>query len=232
MDANKQPTQIPQTQPIANSIPVTEETTQHGFFKHISGRTFILILALAVCTGFFLYLALKPSTSSPITARIQPIPTPNVAQSTLTLTAVASTTSAAILSNQKSFTIDVDSSTNKITAVQVTLGFDPKNISNITITPGTFFPKATELIKNIDYVGGRIAYAIAIPPTGNAVIGKGTVATVKYTMLPTASGNITFTFMPKTLITAEGINPSVLKRSVGLNIPLSLPPSIATPSSR
>lgn len=231
MDTTGQP--IQQNQPNASPIPATDTSSvQYGFFKHISGKTLILILALALFTAFFLYLALKPTTSAPVVSRIQPTPTPNVAQSVLTLTAVTLTASPAALNNQKSFTIDVDSSNNKVTAVQVTLGFDPKNISNITITPGSFFPQATELIKNIDYTGGRIAYAIAIPPTGNAVVGKGTIATVHYTVLPTASGNITFTFMPKTLITAEGINPSVLKKSVGLNIPLSLRPNIATPSSR
>lgn len=198
--------------------------------KHISNRTLLLILVLTGFTIFFLILALRPPMPSSNT-KIIPTPTP-FAQSTLTLTEVPtnSTTSAI---NTKQFTVNIDTHINSVTVAQIEIGYDPGVVTITNIEPGTFFPHPVQLLKNIDMKNGRISYALGIQPQESGIKGKGTIATISYTILDSAKRDKTaFYVLPKTIIGAQGIALSVLKNanSLTISIPNVTPGSPITPT--
>lgn len=187
--------------------------------KQISQRTMLLILALAGITLFFLYLALRPQLNQQTMQQVSPtaVPTP-YAQSILRLIP-ANTGSAQ--SQVKTYNITINSNANIVNAVQLEMAFDPNVLSNITLTPGTFFMNPVVLIKNINYTSGRISYALGIQPQDHGVKGQGTVATISFQAAPGATATSTaLTFTPKTLVAAEGVTQSVLKSAQSVMIPL------------
>lgn len=118
-----------------------------------------------------------------------------------------------IASQSGSINIVIDTGTNAVTAVQLELSYDPAVIQSIDIAPGTFFPDAIVFLKNINTTTGKISYVLAISPTGKAKMGNGAVATINFTTNPAGGGQTQITFTQKTLVTAEGVQTSVLKTS-------------------
>lgn len=187
----------------------------------MSRRTLALISVLIVITAFLLVLALTPQKpTAPYTTMARP--TPILAQTSLMLIPSA----LAVSTSTPSATVDVviDSGNNKVTAVQLELSYDPKVISQVDIaTPSagtSFFDNPVTLLKTIDTVKGTISYAIGIQPTGTAKKGKGTVAIISFRPIGSAPQTTSIIFLPKTLVTAEGISISVLKESLGTTISL------------
>lgn len=191
----------------------------------ISPRTLFLIFALAAIAVFFFIIAVYTKPTQKIATNV-PTPTPIVAKTVLSLESAVPGTQAA---RMKGGTINVmiDSNSNPVTAVQMELSFDPKVLTNISLASGTFFKSPVELIKKIDPNDGRISYALGIQPQDKGVVGKGLVATITYSLLPTTDALTSIMFLPKTIVTAQGINQSVLKNSIGLSIQLK-PENIGT----
>ncbi len=189
--------------------------------------TVILIICLALVTSFFVYIAIKPkSTQTP--QQIVKIPTPTpYAQSVLSLDQETSTSAAKIID------VNIDTAANAVTAVQLEIAFDPKAINKITLEKGTFFSNPIELLNNVNYNDGRITYALGLTPKQNGIKGTGTVAKILYTTNSNATSSATtFSILPKSLVTSEGVVFSTLKSTADLTVPLSLQPSIASPSSQ
>src|SRR5687767_6354561 len=108
----------------------------------MSARTLTLIVTLCVITGALLFVALTPKQSAPSLPAMAPSPTP-AAQSTLSILP----NPASVSSPSGSVDVVLDSGTNKATAVQLELSYDPKVLSNVDITPGNFFDNAIVLLK-------------------------------------------------------------------------------------
>jgi hypothetical protein len=194
--------------------------------KFIHTRTIILIIVLAAFAVFFSFLALNAKRTNPSLALPSPTPTPAYIKSILSLIPASQgqTTTTRI------YNVTIDSDINTINAIQVELAFDPKAISNITISPGTFFTHPVILLKNVDYKNGRISYALGIQPTDTGIKGKGTIAILSFQISQNiASTGTTLSFLPKTFVAAQGITPSVLKEAKNVVVPVSLPPSTTTP---
>lgn len=136
----------------------------------------------------------------------EPTPTPN-AQTTISF----SPNPLIIASASGTLALSIDTGTNKVNAVQVELSYDPKTITNMVISKGTFFSDATQLLNTVDAKNGKASYVLVISPTGLAQSGKGTVATVAFTTKLPSGQKTNITFTPKTLVTAEDVPTSVLK---------------------
>jgi hypothetical protein len=110
----------------------------------------------------------------------------------------------------------VDTSDNNVTAVQLELGYDPRIISNVKVTPGPLFSNPVVLINKNNPVAGRYTYAFGITPNSPAVKGTGVVATVTFTPLYGSTGkDMQLGLLPTTLVTARGVAQSVLKSATG-----------------
>lgn len=182
----------------------------------MSKRTLFLILALLLLVGVLLVVAFsvnqtKPTPTPQVSLPPQTSPTP-VAQTVLSMTPNPLTVSP---QSPSSVNIDIATGSNNVTAVQLELTFDPTVVSNVSISGGTFFANAIELIKKIDQKEGTITYALGISPNDTAKSGTGTVATITFTATGTVGTQSPMTFSEKTLVTASGASSSILKSTTG-----------------
>lgn len=183
----------------------------------MSRRTIILIIVLVAITGVLLAIALtqKKAPSPSIT---KPTPQAQVPYAHTTLEISSNPIAVSTASGtSKTFSADVtiNTETDKVTAVQLELSFDPKAISNVEVKPGTFFTKPAELIKKVNSKDGTVSYALGINPGENGVSGTGVVAIISYTEIGQTGTYTQINFLPKTLVSAEGNDKSVLKKSIG-----------------
>lgn len=195
----------------------------------MSRRTIILIIVLIAATGVLLAMALNPQQQYRPAPQLRPIQKPNYVQTILELsnnpTVVASSASAL-----PSYSIDVSMKTynNNVTAVQLELSFDPNVLINVDIKPGSFLKNPIVLVKKIDILNGRISYALGIPPGGNTTVGSGTVAVITFMSKELPGQTTTINILPQSLVTAQGVDKSVLKSGLGKTFTLGTPPSSST----
>ena len=198
----------------------------------MSKKTLALIVSLVVLTAVLLFIAL--STKEQRTATNTPgggeqvEPTPP-AESVLTMTPDTIDLSAGA-AGQQTVNVEIETGENQVTAVQLEVGYDPAVIRNVTVTPGTFFDSPTVLLNKTDANTGRISYALGIAPAQDPRSGNGTVATITFTAVPNADVSETeISLLPKSLVTARGVGPSVLKSATGTQVML---PAGATGTSQ
>ena len=177
----------------------------------MSKRTLFLIFALFVITGVLLALALyTPSNPKPIPTVT--VPKESIEQTVLSFGEPAAASSSAAALNY-SIPINITTGKNKVTAVQLEMQFDPKVLTNVSVTPGIFFKNPNVLLNQIDAKTGRITYAFGIGPLDQGVVGTGIAATLNFSVKAGAPQQTTILFLPKTLVTAEGEAESVLKEA-------------------
>lgn len=176
----------------------------------------IILLLIAIPLVFWLISpSQKPKPSAPPPSQISSSPTPTpIAQTVLSF----SPSPLVIASQSATIAVTVDTGANLVTAAQLELVFDPKTITIIDIQPGTFFADSVILLKNIDAKNGKISYVSAVSPTGQAKAGTGTIATLSFTTNLASGGKTDITFSPKTIVTAEKVQVSVLKASENATI--------------
>lgn len=188
----------------------------------MSKRTISLIIALFFITIIFLWIALSNSSSTQTTnvTTKPPSPTPTpYAQTSLNL---SPGTIAVPVGNVAQQTVDVMMTTgaNDVTGVQLELSYDPKALTNVSVAQGTMFQNPLMFTNKVDTTMGRISYVYVITPSQMPQKGSGTVAVITFTPLRNpvdANGQkITQTMiqlLPKTLVTARGVDQSVLMPS-------------------
>ena len=180
-----------------------------------SRKTLALISCLVIVLVALFVLSFAAPNSQVTRTTLQPTPTP-IAQTIINLTPNPVT-----LTEGTPGTIDVtmDTSENEVTAVQLEVLYDPKALSDVSVKPGTFFTSPVPLLNTIDKKEGRISYALAIAPAQSPLKGSGTVATIEFTKSTSTTLTQTeLTLLPRTLVAAKGIGPSVLKKATGAKI--------------
>lgn len=201
----------------------------------MSKKTLALIVSLVVLTAVLLVVALstkeqKTTTTAPSTPQASPTP---AAQSVLTMTPATLNLSNGATGTQ-TVNVEITTGENQVTAVQLEMAFDPKVIKNLAIQPGTFFDSPSVLLPvNATQVAtGRVSYALGITPAQDPKSGSGVVATITFTVTPTAGVDQTsLTLLSKSLVTARGVGPSVLKSATGTQIMLPTTPAGTTQPS-
>ena len=182
-----------------------------------SRKTLALISSLIiVLVALFVLSMSAPSQKTPTTTT-QPTPTP-VAQTVIRLTP----NPVSLTQNQGTIEVTMDTAENEVTAVQLEILYDPAVLSNVSIQAGTFFTSPVPLLNTIDKNQGRISYALAITPAQAPLKGSGTVATIAFTKNPATTATQTeLQLLPRTLVAAKGVGPSVLKKATGATIQLT-----------
>ena len=182
----------------------------------MSLRTLLLIIFLSIIAGVAVFVAVSPKNQTQQGGPQSSLftPTPAMAYTTLSLLPNPFTLSTPSASVDAS----IDTKTNKVTAVQLEISYDPKQLTNVDIAPGTFFDNPLVLLKNIDEKKGLITFALAISPAQSAKQGTGNVATITFTSNLAKGTQTEIKVLPETLVTAEGVSSSVLKSSSGTTI--------------
>lgn len=183
-------------------------------------RTLVLILILILSAVGLVALSInnKPQSATTMT------PPVSIAQSTLYLTTPRASSSGTFASD-----IIINTNSNKVTAAQIELSYNPNDISISDITAGSFFQGPAELLKKIDPANGRVSYAVGVGLGQKGILGQGVTATITFTKLKTA-GITQIDFLAKSLVSAEGVAQSVLKSTLGTKLDLST--VYSTPSAK
>jgi hypothetical protein len=184
----------------------------------MSKRTLFLIFALFIITGVLLMVALYNPNAKPAAIPITPTPKEEIAQTVLSFGSTNIATSSSVASLKYSVPINISTGKNKVTAVQLEMQYDPQVITKVTVVPGPFFTKPEVLLEQIDEKTGRITYAFGSGLTEPSVVGQGIVANLTFEAKATPLQTTIISFLPKTLVTAEGINQSVLKQTNDIQI--------------
>ena len=177
----------------------------------MSKRTLFLIFALFIITTVLLALTLY-TPSNPKPTQTVTAPKESIEQTVLSFGApVAASSSATNVSY--SIPVNITTGKNKVTAVQLELQFDPKVLTSVAVAPGSFFKNPVVLLDQVDSKTGRITYAFGIGLQDQPYAEKGLVATLTFRALSGVPQPTAILFLPKTLVTAEGITQSVLKET-------------------
>ena len=176
-------------------------------------RTLLLILLLIAAVAGLVALSLNINLAPAPTAST---PTPNLAQTTLSLVLVAPEGTG----SARTVNVNINSGTNKVTGVQLEFLYDPKVLTNVDIVPSIFFENPVVLLTDVNKKEGRISLALGIPPSQKGVQGAGVVAVLTFNKA-SKSGETIISFLPKTVVSGEGIVQSVLKTATDLTLDLS-----------
>ena len=118
--------------------------------------------------------------------------------------------------------VNIDTSDNKVTAVQLELGYDPNIITNVKVLPGPMFKNPVILFNKDNPTTGRYTYEIAITPNSPTLSGQGVVASVTFTAKPGTTGKqMQLGLLPSSLVTAQGVAESVMKKASGTILTVS-----------
>lgn len=173
-------------------------------------RTLYLIIVLfLVSVGLMFIAASTPYPNKVPQPNIVTIPTPPVAQTILLFGNLSMATDSA--KPLYSIPIIIQTGKNFVTGVQLELFYDPQIITNVSIAQGPFFSNPVVLLNSIDSDNGRISYALGINPQDSGKKGEDIAATVTFKAKVASPTATSITFLPKTLVTADGISQSVLK---------------------
>jgi hypothetical protein len=192
-------------------------------------KTLALISGLVLVTVILFIVALKNNTTTPTSI---PLPTPITTQSQATpIVPVHSVLSLSpnpvtvTAGKQGSVAVNIDTSDNEVTAIQLEIAYDPNFITNVKVTPGVIFENPVLLINKNIVKEGRYTYAYGIMPNHPTIKGVGAVATITFTAL-NKSGPSQLALLPTSLVTAQGVSESVLKSASGTLIEVLPPPAI------
>ncbi len=185
----------------------------------MSKRTLFLIFALLVITFVLAMIAFyDPNSlnSKPVRPTVA-TPKQPVAETVLSFgdLSIAATSSAQSLTKTYSVPINIESGTNKVTAIQLELQYDPLLLTSISLTPGQFFKNPNLLLNQVDEKTGRISYAfgIGLGEMEEGVQGIGIAATLTFRVKKEPFEQTAILFLPKTLVTSENMAGSSLKRT-------------------
>jgi len=179
----------------------------------------LILLLLLLTLALIIYIVKippKPATISSPIPLISLSPTPTLpAESSLSF--IPDTIYTPAGQNGKA-SIQLNSQSTYPTGAQLELAYDPAILTEITLTPGTLFPKSTVLLNNNDEATGRISYALSLDKNEKPQNFSGTTAIVKFKVRKNIIQNQTaIYFLPKTAIIAKDGN-IPLKIAYGLKI--------------
>lgn len=198
----------------------TPEKIQGG----MPAKTLILIIVLAAAAILLLSFAFNQKNIQlpNQTTKVKESP----AHTTLSLSS-----NPKLLSSSYTDEVTIDTGANVVTGVQLELSYDPKVLTAVDVTPGTFFENSNVLIKKVDTVNGRITYALGVALGEKGKSGKGVIASLHFALIPgqTQPVTTTITFLPKTQVSAQETIESVLNKTEDAN--LTLEQASAQPST-
>jgi len=179
-------------------------------------KTLALISGLVLVTVVLFVIALKSSQLSVPSSTPKPVatPTPSMAHSVLTLTPNPLTILPGTIGKVD---VNIDTSVNSVTGVQLEISYDPNVLKNVKVVPGQLFQNPLVHTNENDITSGRYTYAIVKLPNQTPVKGTGIVATITFTASSTL-GKSQLTLLPSSLLTQIGVADSVLKTSSGTEI--------------
>ena len=176
-----------------------------------------VILVSLLCFVIISVLGQKSSQRSAMTTgekKISTTPTPQVIPTAM-LVAVPSKTQVSV---EEAFTIEIRLATytHAATGVQLELMYDPGVLYVSAITPGGVFSNPLEYANTHDTKRGHILYAVG---SFDGKMGEGVIAILTAKAHKGTNGSKeVLSIAPTTLVTAAGVEPSILKERKGATL--------------
>lgn len=192
----------------------TQEVKSSG---GMPAKTLILVVILAAIAILLLSFAFKQKN-----ALVQTPNNPTGVQASPAHTTLSLSSNPKLIGSSYTDDVTIDSGANIVTGVQLELTYDPKVLTAVDVTPGTFFENSNVLIKKIDTVNGRITYALGVALGEKGKSGIGVIASLHFALVPGPSLPVTtvISFLPKTQVSAQETVQSVLKETSDANLTL------------
>lgn len=172
-------------------------------------KTLLLVVGLVILTGVLLAISLYSKGPSPISSIIKKDEENNFAKTSLVLSEEVRKSS---VSGVYEMDVNIDSDDNEVTGAQLELSFDPKVLGKVDIKPGSFLSNPVVILKKIDTASGKITYMLGNQLGEPGVKGQGTIAVISFSK--TGNEETFIDFLPQTIVTAQGLDQSVLKETV------------------
>lgn len=172
----------------------------------------IVFLLLCISIGIVVYLLTKDTYFKK---------TSDVDQRTSAQTTVSFSPNPLLLtSDTGQENIIIDTGENQINFVQIKLSYNPKLITDIHFSPGTFFQHPQILNNFVDKEKGTATYILSLPTKSAGVKGKGSIANITFTTSPLlrSGDTMSLSFAPETMVTDNIHTTSVLKQANNLLI--------------
>lgn len=190
-------------------------------------KTLALIFGLVLVTLVLFIVALKSNSTPPVP--VPPEPLPSIQSQVTPATPVHSVLTLSpnpvtvVAGKEGTVAVNIDTSDNEVTAIQLEIAYDPNLIANVKVTPGAIFENPVLLINKNNVKEGRYTYAYGIMPNRPTIQGVGTVANITFTALNKPGERLQLALLPTSLVTARGISESVLKSASGTLIEILSP---------
>ncbi len=184
----------------------------------MSTRTLILIVVLLGVTALLLYIALSPRQEQTGQRETK---VKDFAKTTLSIdSSPTPVTSATGAGSFYSTNVEITTGENKVTGVQLELSFDPDKLTDFIVEPGPFFTNSIELRNEVDNQKGTVSYALG---SQSGVSGQGVVATLTFREIGKVGDLAKIEFLPKTQVTSEETDQSVLKSKTSASFKIETP---------
>jgi hypothetical protein len=168
-------------------------------------KTWILVAVLVIITVVLLIVSL--TAKNPFINHNEVEKTPKVmAETTLLFSDIVR---VGTTSGTYEVDININSGENKVILAQLEMNYNPNQLNKVDIKSGNFINNPVVLQKSINTADGRIKYWVGVKPDQSGISGSGVIATLVFSKPGTGAAQITF--LPKTSISAAGVNESVLK---------------------
>ncbi len=184
------------------------------FASTVLARTIVVsaIVIFIASVVFAVYMSqTKQVTSKPGTKSYQ--------QSRLTLQPEKLIVLPADLNTKQTVAVKINANDNKVTGVQMELGYNQEVLTDVDITPGNFIENPIVLSKVVNKEKGRITYILTSSPNGDGKSGKGVVAYLTFKAShPNNNKKSTIRFRKNTIVTAIGYKDNVLKHTDSMTV--------------
>ncbi len=194
---------------MEENVQNTNSPSSANLKKFNVNKTVLLVIGLVILTAVLLAISLYSKGSSPFPVITKQDQDKDFAHTSLSLSEEPRSSS---LSGVYEVDVLIDSEDNQVTGVQLELSYDPKVLGKVDIKPGSFLSNPVVILKKIDTTNGRITYMLGSQLGDAGVKGKGTVAVISFSK--TGDNETFIDFLPQTLVTAQGLDQSVLKETV------------------
>lgn len=213
---------------MENAAP-TPQPTIPEMPKKFPMKTVVLIGVLAVIAAVLIYFAFQLNGSQPAQAPATDTATQVSPTTMVEKTATISFSPSNLdLTTSTSATVDIITTAGNtpITSTQAYIKYDPAVIKNVKILPpdsttSLFGPTGSylNLFSENDTENGMLKFGIGIQPTGNPVVGTGSIGKLSFTVVKSAPST-QITFADGTAVATNGIQESVLNYTTPLTITL------------
>ena len=201
-------------------------------------RTILLIVVLFLVVVVLLFVTLRSTqkSSSPTSSSTPMTTKPVVKKEAIIYMVPNPLYIPSNVADGKTFVltyININTGANKVSGVQLEMQYDPKVISNVKLSPGTFFKNPNIIINTVDQQTGKITYAIGpqLGANSTAQSGIGPIAALQFTVTAAVGQSTSFDILPTSEVASSGIPVSVLKDATGARIVISAPSATTSPTT-